>query len=350
MFLPVLLVRDYGLVSWFVFAVPNVVGAAAMGFVLRRQRSSEELVERHLGAMLAFSLVTVAFHGFFLGWFFSTRDVPMFPLLALVCGMIGAAWLSFARWRRADRIVAAVLWLMSFAALLWVSHYRFSNHIALPSWYTADSSELAWLAPVCVIGFVCSPMLDLTFHRARQGCSTRGARFAFALGFVVLFTPMIAFTVVFGDLLDISFVAPAVVATVLWHILLQSTVTTALHLREVGARAPKWAPVGIVVALGAAVLGATVRLDHAGLSSGEIGYRVFMAFYGLVAPAYVWTSFGRRPSVGLLLVTVLAATPFYWLGFIERQEAWLGVGVLIVVAARLLSPRPEPVTASVGPR
>ena len=30
MFLPVLLVRDYGMLGWIVFAVPNVVGAAAM--------------------------------------------------------------------------------------------------------------------------------------------------------------------------------------------------------------------------------------------------------------------------------------------------------------------------------
>ena len=35
MFLPVLLVRDYGVWGWIVFAVPNVLGAAAMGWVLR---------------------------------------------------------------------------------------------------------------------------------------------------------------------------------------------------------------------------------------------------------------------------------------------------------------------------
>lgn len=350
MFLPVLLIRDYGLASWFVFAVPNVVGAAAMGFVLRREHSSETLVARHLGAMLAFSLVTIAFHGFFLGWFFSQRDVPGWPLLALVCGMTGAAWLSFARWRRADRVVTAITWLLSFAGLLWVSHYRFSNHIALPNWFNPDSVELAWLAPVCVIGFFCSPWLDLTFHRARQGCSSGGARKAFALGFVVFFTPMIAFTVVYGDLLDLGFIAPAVVATVLWHILLQATVTTGLHLREVSERAPKGALVGAAVAIGAGVLGATLRIDYAGLSGGEIGYRVFMAFYGLVAPAYVCTSFGRRKSIGLLLVTVLAAIPFFWLGFVERQEYWLGAGVLIPLAARLLADRAEPVSAGADPR
>jgi hypothetical protein len=32
MFLPVLLVRDYGIGAWWIFAIPNVVGAAAMGW------------------------------------------------------------------------------------------------------------------------------------------------------------------------------------------------------------------------------------------------------------------------------------------------------------------------------
>src|SRR5690242_7362807 len=35
MFLPVLLVRDYGVWGFVVFAVPNVIGAGAMGWVLR---------------------------------------------------------------------------------------------------------------------------------------------------------------------------------------------------------------------------------------------------------------------------------------------------------------------------
>ena len=31
MFLPILLIRDFGPAAWFVFAIPNVVGAAVMG-------------------------------------------------------------------------------------------------------------------------------------------------------------------------------------------------------------------------------------------------------------------------------------------------------------------------------
>src|SRR5688572_7339896 len=67
MFLPVLLVRQFGIAAFWVFAVPNVVGAAAMGFVLR-DGASQRLVERHRGACAAFSVVTIAFHIFFAAW------------------------------------------------------------------------------------------------------------------------------------------------------------------------------------------------------------------------------------------------------------------------------------------
>src|SRR6516165_1703113 len=68
MFLPVLLVRDYGLMGWVVFAVPNVIGAAAMGWVLRDAQASRRVVGRHAEAAGLFSLGTIAFQVFFAAW------------------------------------------------------------------------------------------------------------------------------------------------------------------------------------------------------------------------------------------------------------------------------------------
>src|SRR3954465_13192934 len=68
MFLPVLLVRDYGLAGWAVFAIPNVVGAAAMGWVLARPGARERVLAEHRTACVAFSAVTLAFHAYFLTW------------------------------------------------------------------------------------------------------------------------------------------------------------------------------------------------------------------------------------------------------------------------------------------
>src|SRR2546421_4737493 len=65
MFLPVLLVRDYGVWGWIVFALPNVIGAAAMGLVLKNQAASESITRLLAPACAAFSLVTISFQLYF---------------------------------------------------------------------------------------------------------------------------------------------------------------------------------------------------------------------------------------------------------------------------------------------
>ena len=35
-----------------------------------------------------------------------------------------------------------------------------------------------------------------------------------------------------------------------------------------------------------------------------------------------------------LVVTIAAASPFFWLGFIERRHEWTAAGVAIVLAAK----------------
>src|SRR4029079_12438831 len=67
MFLPVLLVRDYGVWGWIVFAVPNVVGAAAVGW-LYRCRDGLPVTEAHARVISLFSLVTAGFQIFFACW------------------------------------------------------------------------------------------------------------------------------------------------------------------------------------------------------------------------------------------------------------------------------------------
>src|SRR3954451_14324542 len=62
MFLPVLLVREYGVWAWVIFAIPNCIGAAAMGWTLRTPTQSRDMVVAHAAACRVFSLVTIAFH------------------------------------------------------------------------------------------------------------------------------------------------------------------------------------------------------------------------------------------------------------------------------------------------
>src|SRR3954469_1337029 len=68
MFLPVLLVREYGVWAWVIFAIPNCIGAAAMGWTRRTPTQSRDMVVAHAAACRVFSLVTIAFHVFVVGW------------------------------------------------------------------------------------------------------------------------------------------------------------------------------------------------------------------------------------------------------------------------------------------
>src|SRR5690606_32922674 len=86
MFLPVLLVRDFGVWAFAVFAVPNVLGAAAMGWVLRDGSAAAALRERHRAATELFSVVTILFQWFFLAAFIA----PSAPVVDFGVGIAGA--------------------------------------------------------------------------------------------------------------------------------------------------------------------------------------------------------------------------------------------------------------------
>src|ERR1700722_12862889 len=62
MYLPVLMVRDFGPLGWLVFPVPNGVGAAARGWILHRPGAAANLARRHWAAAACFSIVTILFH------------------------------------------------------------------------------------------------------------------------------------------------------------------------------------------------------------------------------------------------------------------------------------------------
>jgi hypothetical protein len=347
MYLPIVLVRDYGIGAWWVFALPNVIGAAAMGWVLSsKSGASKQLTLSHATACWWFSVVTIAFHVFFLAWKFGPAG-----LIAIV----PAVALAMAVKKDVDACVAALLtWVVSVVAVLVIArHYdlapqRFFN-------VQGDPTQLLALAAPCVLGFLLCPYLDLTFHRARQGVATNGqSRVAFTLGFGVLFLLMIVFTPMYGALLNTGKASWGWSYGVLVvHILMQAVLTMALHVRstaDAGKGAGKGASAVVVaVILGTLGWGAVLmlqRLDitqYSGLETGEVVYRSFMAFYGLIAPAYVLLVMTqgtpvRRNVIVMTLATVLAM-PFYWMGFIERQMPWAIAGVMIVVIARFFTVR-----------
>ncbi len=350
MFLPVLLVRDYGIWGFVVFAVPNVIGAGAMGWVLKNG-AAERIVARHGLALRTFSMVTFAFQLYFCLMLSDALPYAAFafPIILLLFTLI----------RIMPRIGAAVLWVASVGLLATVWQKEgLSWTVPAPA---PRSGGLVFLMPVCVFGFALCPYMDLTFLRARESVDARGSKPAFTLGFGVFFLAMIVGTLGYSALAlarmekdNWSGVA-IVERLVAIHIMLQLLYTMSVHGVEVRRRMTgTFLRELIVVALTLWAMIAIISFAYNEQRFGvllrwEVIYRCFMSFYGLVFPAYVWLCMiptpdghsgiegaqGRRKLLVLAVACAIAA-PCYWMGFIERVEWWLAPGLGVVLLARLL--------------
>jgi len=361
MFFPVLLVRDYGIWGFVAFAVPNVVGAGAMGWVLCRDGMSERLVHRHRHAMVAFSVVTAAFHLYWLVWLiYVVLDAPvliMFIIMLLI--MLGQFPSGDSKRSSRHYHLRAAAGVLVFSGWMAIEMWN-SGDMGLPKAPPVMATGGLWyLSLPLLLGFALCPYLDLTFHHARQSLGVRSAKTAFTIGFGVLFLAMILITLGYSGLVErllsgSEIVAPARLGSLVIHIGIQVVVTLAFHAALVGTNrgSPRRSPLawGLLVGMVVGVLPIVVGADpvHAGLSIGELIYRGFMVFYGLVFPAYVWIAMiptrdghsgikGRdgRHKRRVLAGVIALALPFYWLGFIERIEPWIVVGVAVVLLGRL---------------
>ncbi len=132
--------------------------------------------------------------------------------------------------------------------------------------------------------------------------------------------------------------------------ILQSAFTVAVHSRAVFEdRRLNKPPVigGFLLLLIATFVVGTIgeRFPLLGHNAGELIYRLFMAFYGLIFPAYVWLCMipTQPPNADsghkfkILLATILLAAPMFWLGFIADRMIWLAPGLGAVLVARVFA-------------
>lgn len=370
MFLPIILMRDFGGWAFAVFAIPNVVGAAAMGWMLRSSAQAAVIIEKHRVAVRAFTFVTIAFHCFWIGWMASLLLPYWWPPLGrsdLVVHVLNVVlplalvFLCFLVASRRYRTAAVFIWFASLALgeTMMIQgagrELRAHNPFAQASGELASSpASLAFLAPVCIFGFLLCPYLDGTFLHARKSLAPKAARSAFGFGFGFFFFLMIVLTFGYSVVLDArgQKAFPAQVPAILFcHMLLQTVFTIFVHLRALPAGMSKpGLGFGLVVCGLLLLAGYNIGdRTYADLPLAEVVYRSFMAFYGLVFPAYVWLCMiptrdghagmsgdaGRRKLL-IMLGAVGVAAPFFWMGFIERETGWLAPGLGVVLMARLL--------------
>jgi len=355
MFLPALLVRDYGPWGFAVFAIPNVVGAAAMGWVLTGRHEPRALLERHGAAVRAFAVVTILFQAYFLGIVLSWTGYFQAGLGALLVIAIAAVLIPVAgraRW------LALAAWALSAICIV----VAWSAGSIAPPTQREPPIDLLWLAPVCAFGFALCPYLDPTFLRAAESLHDSGRRAAFTIGFGAFFLVMILFTLGYGGDIRVMMESAGIEhrgtarGVVFFHIGGQLAFTILVHARELLRTRPRSRPVLFATAIGAVVLLIVpFFLDWPELASflphplePELYYRLFMAFYGLVFPAYVWLCMiptpdghsglaGERGRRKLLVwcAAIGIAAPLFLMGFVYLEELYLAPGLLIVLTARL---------------
>jgi len=186
------------------------------------------------------------------------------------------------------------------------------------------------------------------------------ARRAFTFGYVILFLLLVLLTWAYAVffLLDSQLATPVLVLFV--HLIAQSGYTVGVHVRELNRAFAS--PVVAAITIGLLIIAALMinadsvqeplgllREQSSMILNGDpvLWYRYIISCYGLVFPAYVWlcmipTASGHHGTRGRLggrklavwLVVVAAASPFFWLGFIARQEHYLLGGMAVILGAR----------------
>ena len=365
MIFPALLLRDYGLWGWVVFAVPNVVGAAAMGAVLSKPERSAKIVREHGQACHWFTVITVAYHLFVIAWLFARLfglgAVPMVVVAVGLCVAIGMR-----NKRSAMLFVAAGVALLSWGAFSYA--VRMDGAWSLAKFVEPGGeatrlgmTDLLLFLPCSIFGFALCPYLDLTFHRARYSTSPGTGVAAFVFGFGFVFFSMILFSVCYGaQLLPMIQGDPEAELPGYWlvvlavHLSLQAGFTITVHVRESIENAK--ANTALLVAMGglAIMLGLATRIDSlpaspliGELTGGEAGYRGFLLLYGTVLPAYVWlmmiprlrgpvSSKGRFAQRVTYAATCFSTYPLGWIAFVQGRSPAIVFIVLIVVVSRVI--------------
>jgi hypothetical protein len=349
MYLPFIMLRLWGWPGFLAFMVPNVLGCAAFGFVLDRDRS-RALVERLGWTCALFSAITVAYQAWFAGWAaqaFVVADPAMrtvvatgVPIALLVAGLALAAR-GDAFWRTAGTVatIASPLVLLLPGGLA-----AGASHATIEP--LLGRMPLAFALPTIVAGFLASPFFDLTFHRAVQQAPQPRVAFAtFGLTFAAMLMMIATF---FDAATGAPRIGPAIVA--LWA--LQLLFTVAVHLRELLAAAPSIRIAGRPVAalVAAAVLLATPAFTftlgpslpegHAPLAGGattallpgEPLYMTFLGAYGLLFPVLLMLDARGAPRTATLGVLALGL-PCYLLGAVDFLTMLMPVPVVVALLA-----------------
>ena len=380
MWLPVYLTRDFGWPGFVVFAVPNVIGATAVGVAFRPRRGlaaapAQAFFERHRGAIHWFSFATICLQLYFCGVLAREHltELPGAPMGSVSMSMAGVVVLAIIVACMPIRIALAAAALVIAASIgCAVGAVLTADELpafALPP-LRGEATQASFLplvltAPAIWLGFLACPHLDATILRIRRDAPDPTGLYAFIMGFFGFFLLMILMTLGYaGRLLQDGTLSPFIVG----HILLQASFTMGVHaramvtgsaFRKFNKHVERLGParrriafalfaLALMPALGTAARDMRLPFTRPGYSSVRMLYDSFMALYAIVFPAYLWictvpktpaARSSKRARLTGFGVACMIALPGLALGVIGPFDWAIPVGVGAVLVTPWLLPR-----------
>ena len=336
MFLPVVILDRYGWQGLLMFAIPNVVGCTAFGYVLKTPERSKALVEKYRGVMACFAVVTVAFHVFFLACVarYFINGIPAWGAIGLPAVALAVAVALGFLANRFWSILATIVWCTSvgIGLVYWPGSME-TNAVQTHPW-----QDVIWLLPITTFGFLLCPYLDPTLHRALQSTPSRHSFGIFGVAFAI----MIGLTCLYRDMVVVG-----LATIILVHFVSQSVFTMSAHIREgwlCTTRSRRLlfaicATVACIVALGVA------HRTHSGVQQMIDDYLRFFVFYGLLFPgivaAFMWTKRSFTPlRAGLFVLVALCSLPLLEAGYIG-EDPWFTILPVVVFATWAFVDQPK---------
>lgn len=347
MFFPALLYRDFGSISWWLFTIPNIIGAASVPWILKNETHSADFTKRHDKASFVFSVVTISFQCFFVGWLMSCLRWEMVLALSAIILLMFVT----AKSERQLRGWGMAIWIISFSAFIFFLNQHGAALTLIEPIISNPTLNLIGLGSVFLMGFAFCPYLDLTFHKARRQFPSSTAKWVFGFGFLFFFLIMLVFTSAYSSsVLHVFFNSNAVlidagISAVLIHMALQATFTAIAH-RQCATELTQ-TPIKNVIPLTASasfILALALQRGFValGFDVRELIYINFIAFYGFMAPTYLWIyTLKNQPNniKSFFLATIFISAPFFTVGFLSGNGK-LGylslIGFLIVFASRFI--------------
>ena len=313
MFLPIILLERYGWQGFFMFAIPNVIGCAAFGYVLKTPERSKDLVAKYGFLMGLFSIATIAFHALFIVIMLNIHNLESYARY-VVYPILFCLFISVFFSKRIWMVLGSACWITSLC--LGLSLLPTELHVeASRPW-----QDVLYLLPITTFGFLLCPYLDPTFHRALQESPSRHCFGVFGITFAV----MIGITCAYSE--TVLLALPLALAI---HLLIQATFSIIAHQYE-GALAWKSSrafPLALLASVSIAML--IAAQNQSDIQSHLNDYLRFFVFYGLIFPGlvviFMWT--GKAMNwlrISLFGLVALCSLPLLESAYIG-EIPWLAI-------------------------